>query len=272
MPAPVILITGAAGNLGRKLATHFQSKGRTLVLLDAVAQPTGHGVEIADLSRWDDWAERFRGVDCVIHLAGDAKVHADWESVASNNIDATLNVFEAASRHGVGRIVFASSVWVMEGHSKSLAAITEDLMPLPVNAYGASKLAGERIGRFFSQTYGLSVICFRIGACFPDPDNHPGLHLGGSFWAQRKWLSNGDLCRAFERAVDAPGSVRFEVLNLISQNQGMRWDMSKAERVLGFRPEDVSVPVAPGPWRRFTRRLKKMFGLGKMKLGPRIAR
>ena len=272
MPAPVLLITGAAGNLGRKLATHFQSEDCTLVLLDAVAQPAGRGVEIADLSRWDDWSECFRGVDCVIHLAGDAKVHADWESVARNNIDATLNVFEAASRHGVKRVVFASSVWVMEGYGKSPAMITEDLAPLPVNAYGASKLAGERIGRSFSQTGGLSVICFRIGACFPDPDNRPGLHLGGSFWAQRKWLSNGDLCRAFELAINAPRSVRFEVFNLISQNQGMRWDMTKAERVLGFRPEDVSVPVAPGPWQRFARRLKKMFGLRKMDLGPRIAR
>ena len=270
MPQAVFLITGAAGNIGRKLTAHFRSNA--LVQLDTIPQPEGSGIETADLSKWGNWADRFGGVDCVIHLAGDSRVHADWESVAKHNIDATLNVFEAASRHDVKRVIIASSTWVMEGYSRSPAKITEDMRPAPVNAYGASKLVGERIGLSFSQTRGLSVICFRIGACFPDPKNHPGLHLGGSLWAQQKWLSNGDLCRAFELAVEAPDAIRFEVFNLVSRNRGMSWDMAKAERLLGFCPNDASEPVLPGLHERLAHRLRKMLGLAKRDIGPRVAR
>lgn len=272
MPQAVLLITGAAGNLGRKLATHFQAKNYALRLLDIAAPAADSAIETADISQWGDWADRFMGVYCVIHLAADARVHADWQSAARHNIDATLNVFEAASRHGVRRVIFASSTWVMEGYSKSPATITEDLAPLPVNAYGASKLACERIGRFFGETRGSSAICFRIGACLPAPQNRPGLHLGVTPWAQQKWLSDRDLCGAFERAVEAPETLRFEVFNLVSSNQGMRWDMSKAERLLGFHPQDSTVPVTPGLPQRFARRIKKILGLSRRDVGPRIAR
>ena len=258
MPQPVLLITGAAGNFGRKLSAHFRSKGFELVLLDVAVESDS---DVADLSRWGDWHERFAGVDCVIHLAADRRVEASWASVIPNNIDATLNVFEAASRHSVRRVVFASSVWVMRGSADVPASVSEDLTPMPVNAYGASKVAGERIGRFFSETRGLSVICLRSGAVLPGPDNRPGKFLGSVAWEQRIWLSDRDLCRAFELAVSAPDTMRFEIFNVVSDNDGMRWDMSKAERLLGFRPEDSSVPVAPRLSRRVVQRLKKMLGL-----------
>lgn len=261
MPAAVLLITGAAGNIGRKLTAHFRSKGYRLVLLDIVAQPAESGIEIADLSRTGSWADRFDGVDCVIHLAADRRVEADWGSVIPHNIDATLNVFEAASCHGVKRVVFASSLWVMKGYGGSSSILAEDLAPMPVNAYGASKLAGERIGRFFSETRGLSAICFRPGSCLPGPDIRPGLHLGDVSWDQRIWLSDRDLCRAFELAVEAPDTIRFEIFNLVSDNQGMRWDMSKAERLLGFSAEDKSVPVPPRRRRRIARWLQKLLVL-----------
>lgn len=260
MPQPVLLITGAAGNFGRKLTAHFRLKGIEPILLDAVA---GAAIEVADLSRWGDWSERFAGVDCVIHLAADRRVEAPWASVIPNNIDATLNVFEAASRHGVRRVVFASSVWVMRGSADAPASVSEDLTPMPVNAYGASKVAGERVGRFFSETRSLSVICLRSGAALPGPDNRPGKFLGSVAWEQRIWLSDRDLCRAFELAVEAPDTIRFEIFNLVSDNEGMRWDMSKAERLLGFRAEDRSVPVERRLRKRVLQRLKRMLGLAR---------
>jgi NAD+ dependent glucose-6-phosphate dehydrogenase len=264
-----ILITGAAGNLGGKLAAHFRAKDYTLVLLDRIAQPPDSDIETADLSRWGDWKEHFKGIDCVIHLAADGRIDADWESVARHNIDATLNVFEAAAHHGVKRVVFASSTWVMEGYRKSGMAIGEDLRPRPVNAYGASKLAGERIARSFSETRGISVICFRIGACLAD--NRPGLRVSPALWEQQKWLSNHDLCRAFELAVEAPRPIAFEVFNLMSRNEGMRWDMGKAQRLLGFRAEDASVPVLPPLKKRLSRKLRELLGLRRVDYGPRVA-
>lgn len=251
-----ILITGAAGNLGRKLTAHLRGQGSAPVLLDVAAQPPDPAIETADLSRWSDWADRFRGIDCVIHLAGESRPEAGWPSVSRHNIDATLNVFQAAARHGVRRIVFASTTWVMEGHSASTGIITEDMPPLPVNAYGASKLAGERIGSHFAETTALSVICLRLGACSSRPGNLPGRHLGASLWGQQKWLSDRDLCHGFGRAVAADGDLRFEIVNLVSANRGMRWDMGKAERLLGFRAVDESVPVGPRLGARIARLLK----------------
>lgn len=264
----IVLITGAGGNLGRKLAAHFRAKNFALVLLDKIAQPPDSDIDTADLSRWGDWTERFKGVDCVIHLAADGRIEADWESALRHNIDATLNVFEAAARHGVKRVVFASSTWVMEGYRKSGVVMVEDLPPRPVNAYGASKLAGERIARLFSETRGVSAICFRIGACLAD--NRPGLRVSPALWEQRKWLSDRDFCRAFGLAVEARPSISFEIFNLMSRNEGMRWDMGKAERLLGFRAEDASVPALPSLKKRVTRRLKTLLGLRRSHYGPRV--
>jgi NAD+ dependent glucose-6-phosphate dehydrogenase len=56
------------------------------------------------------------------------------------------------------------------------------------------------------------------------------------------WLSNRDLCHAMERAVVAEG-VGFAVLNLMSDNLGMRWDIETTKRTIGYAPQDGAAPV-----------------------------
>jgi hypothetical protein len=107
----------------------------------------------------------------------------------------------------------------------------------------------------------MSFIAFRIGVCQRANDNRHGPWIPFGWWGQAMWVSDRDLCRAFELAVEAPETMRFEIFNVVSDNEGMRWDMGKAERLLGFRPEDSSVPVAPRLGRRVVQRLKKMLGL-----------
>ncbi|MEP9388446.1 NAD(P)-dependent oxidoreductase [Mesorhizobium sp. KR9-304] len=264
-----ILITGAAGSVGRKLTAHFRSKRHTLLLVDVAAPPQDDLIEQVDLAEWGAWADRFRGVDCIIHLAAHADIDADWRSLARNNIDATLNVFEAAARGGAKRVIYASSGFVVEGHRDSDLPIDEDVAPAPINPYGASKLAGEWIARSFSASRDLSVICFRIGACGGDGENRSCLQLGDTLWQQRKWLSDRDLRDAFDRGVHAPDSIRFEIFNLVSSNRGMRWDMSKAERLLGFRAADGGVPRVPSPRERMKRRLKAWLASVLSRFSPR---
>jgi nucleoside-diphosphate-sugar epimerase len=243
MASKTVVITGAAGNLGQKLRRHFEGLGWSLRLLDVDARGD-KAVQEADLAKWDPaWVDRFAEADAVVHLAGDPRPSASWASIERLNFDLTLNVYEAAVKGKAKRLIFASSNWVVAGDRFGEGPIAETAVPCPVNAYGASKLVGERLGRSYSERHGLSVVCFRIGYC-QRGENRPGPHMGYGLWGQRMWLSDRDLAQGFEKAVTAPSSLGFAVLNLMSQNDGMRWDLSAAKRSIGYEPMDRSNPVA----------------------------
>ena len=236
-----VLITGATGNLGAKLRRHFAGLGWTLRLVDVDSRGDGE-VVAADLSVWDEnWVSLFRGVDAVIHLAGRPSPRTPWAEVVPFNVDLTQNVYEAAARGGAKRLVFASSNWVVAGHRFGTDRLTTDMDPHPVNPYGVSKLVGERLGRSYHERWGLPVVCFRIGYC-QRGENLPGGTMNMGSWGQLMWLSNRDLCQGMERAVTAE-NVGFAVLNLMSDNPGMRWDIETTRRVIGYAPRDGAAPT-----------------------------
>ena len=244
MPAAkTILITGATGNIGGKLRRHFTGLGGFALRLlcnNPGGDPT---VTTADLSLYDEsWARMFEAADAVIHLAGDPSPRSAWPSIQRNNIDLTMNVFQAAVRHNARRVIFASSNWAMAGYRFGTGRLTTDLPPWPINPYGHSKLFGERIGRSFAEQAGLSCIAFRIGWCQDTHDNKPGPHMTMGRWGQQMWLSDRDICQAMERAVLVP-DLRFAVLNLMSDNPGMRWDIEETKRAIGYSPRDGHVAV-----------------------------
>ncbi len=235
-----VLITGAGGNLGTKLRQHFTSLGWTLRLLDR-ASGGDPAILQCDLSKWhDSWVQQFRDVDAVIHLAAAPSPETPWSVIQTQNIDLTLNVYEAAARQGAKRLVFASSNWTVAGHRFETSKLTTDIEPAPVNPYGVSKLIGERLGRSYHERWGMSVICLRIGYC-QKGENLPGPTMNWGEWGQLMWLSNRDFCQAMERAV-AVENVGFAVLNLMSDNPGMRWDIKTTEKVIGYAPKDGAAP------------------------------
>lgn len=236
-----VLITGACGNLGAKLRAHFAGLGWTLRLLD-LTDGGDAAVQAADLSEWDPaWVTQFEGADAVVHLAGQPSPLTSWGDAVADNIDLTQNIYEAAARGGVKRLVFASSNWVMAGYRFREGALATDMPPHPINPYGVSKLVGERLGRSYWDRWGLSVICFRIGYCQVG-ENLPGPTMNMGRWGQLMWLSNRDLCQGMERAVLAE-NVGFAVLNLMSDNPGMRWNIEATRGVIGYAPQDGAAPV-----------------------------
>ena len=237
-----VLITGAAGNIGAKLATHFKETGTyELALLD---QRASGDVVAADLGVWDeDWAKLFAGVDTVIHLAGDPRGLASWTAVQRNNIWATQHVLRAAREAKVRRVVFASTNQVMLGYRfrDEVTRVTTDLPPLPLSPYGVSKLFGEELGRGFAEETGISFIALRIGY-YQKGENRPGPHMKIGLWGQSMWVSNRDMNHAMERAIEAE-NVGFAILNLESDNPGMRWDIELTRKTIGYRPQDGHPPV-----------------------------
>ena len=251
MEVRTVLITGAAGNLGAKLRRHLEGRYE-LRLLDINPGPDADIVQ-ADLGRWDRaWVERLRGVDAVVHLAADPTAHQTWPKLIGPNMDAVLNVFLAAAQMGVRRVVYASSNHVMGGYADDLAisTLTTAMPPRPgaqyvsnnerrdSTPYGSAKLFGERIGKCFAEAHGLSVIAVRIGWVRPGANQPEEVPVDRGPWFRLMWLSNRDYCQLMEHCLLADLPTPFAVVNGMSANTGMRWDLEPTRRLLGYEPQD----------------------------------
>jgi NAD+ dependent glucose-6-phosphate dehydrogenase len=256
MEAKTVLITGAAGNLGAKLRRHLEGR-YALRLLDI--DPRGDASVVqADLGRWNKaWVDRLQGVDVAVHLAANAVAHQSWPAVIASNIDATINLFQAAVDSGVKRVVYASSNHVMGGYKDEPEPLrlTTDIAPRPgtryqvegelrdSTPYAAAKLFGERLGKCAADSHGLSVIAVRIGWVRPGENRAQDIPAERGPWFRLMWLSNRDFCQLMERCIVADLPDRFTVVNGMSANTGMRWDIDYTRRLLGYTPhDDVSRP------------------------------
>jgi NAD+ dependent glucose-6-phosphate dehydrogenase len=252
-----VLITGAAGNLGAKLRRHLEGRYE-LRLLDI--DPGGDAAIVrADLSRWDAaWVESCRGVDGVVHLAADPTAFQTWPNLVRPNVDAVVNVFLAAAQGGVRRVVYASSNHVMGGYQDDPAPrLTTEMPPRPgthyvsggqqrdSTPYGSAKLCGERVGKCFAEAYGLSVVAVRIGWVRPGENRAEEVPAERGPWFRLMWLSNRDYCQLMERCLVADLPAPFAVVNGMSANTGMRWDIDQTRRLVGYEPQDDVTRPAP---------------------------
>ena len=237
---PHILVTGSTGNLGEKAVEVLNSKG---CLVTRIGRNSNRQSDVitADLVQYDkNWASHFADVDTVFHLAADPKPIATWDSVQELNFDLSLNVLRAAQEYRVKKFVFASSNWILGGHRFTNEQLNSSTSPFPINPYGASKLFFERVGIEQTQHSGMSFLSLRIGYCQPG-NNKPGPHMAFGRWGQEMWLSNEDWKHAVECAClsEFEGAV---VLNIVSDNAGMRWDLSEAKSAIGYVPMSQSTP------------------------------
>lgn len=245
-----VVITGAAGNLGNKLRRHLEGR-YDLRLVDIKSNGDPDIIE-ADLANWDEtWVDQFRGVDAVVHLAADPKANQSWPNVIGPNIDAVFNVFGAAVRGGVKRLVYASSNHAMGGYKDipQPRTLTTDIPQRPGThyrvdgetrnsvAYGSAKMMGERLGKCYADIHGLSTIAVRIGWV------RHGHNLAANVpkerdWFRLMWLSNRDFCNLFECCIEADPAIGFAVVNGMSNNSGMRWDIEHSRQLVGYEPQD----------------------------------
>ena len=192
----------------------------------------------------------FAGSDAVVHLAANADAYGSWEAVYRPNLVGTYNVFEAARRTSVRRVVFASSNHAMGMYMRDDDRFAERDRPTLVSAdapvrpdglYGASKAWGEALGRMYAEVHGLQVVCLRIG-WVPDEDEPPSstaMRREPPDVARRApgmWLSHRDCAALTEAALTA--DVRFAIVNGVSDNRGGWFSLDEGRRLLGWEPQD----------------------------------
>ena len=251
-----VVITGAAGHLGRKLRRHLEG-AHDLCLLDREARGED-GIYLADLAHWNaKWTRQFHGADAVFHFAADPEAYHDWPELIGPNLDALIHVYQAALAGGVKRFVFASSNHVMGGYQDAPGVrLTPDLPPRPglryvakgqprqSFAYAAGKLFGERLGKCHAEAHGLEVIAVRIGWMLRGTPNEPSyIPPERGDWFRLMWLSDRDFCQLMERCLDAVLPRKFVIVNGMSANTGMAWDLASTREILGYEPrDDVASP------------------------------
>ncbi|MGO4765155.1 NAD-dependent epimerase/dehydratase family protein [Cupriavidus sp. 2KB_3] len=225
-----ILLTGAAGNLGKVLRDRLKRYADVVRISDiADLGPAGAQEEVVpcDLSDAKAVHALVAGVDAIVHLGG-VSVERPFEEILPANIQGTYHLYEAARRHGVRRIVFASSNHVI-GFYKQGEVLDADSPPRPDGYYGVSKAFGEQLGSFYFDRYGIETVALRIGSSFPEAKDRRMLVT---------WLGYDDLEQLVKRAVFVP-EVGFTIVYGASANRDSWWDNSKAAR-LGFRPVESS--------------------------------
>jgi uronate dehydrogenase len=184
-----------------------------------------------DVSRMKDMLAATRGVDAIVHMGG-YSVEGPWETILEANIVGTYNVFEAARRNGVKRILFPTSNHAV-GFYPRARVIDDRVYPKPDSRYGVSKVFGEALASLYADKYGTEAFCMRIGNVNQRPVDKRRLSL---------WLSPRDLAQLVTIGIEHP-AIRFEIVYGVSGNKRSWYDNSNAER-LGYRPLDDSETFA----------------------------
>jgi uronate dehydrogenase len=220
-----VLITGAAGDIGRRLRVLLRGVYPHLRLSD-VKTPDLAADEVfvkAELANMAEVEKAVAGVDGIVHLGG-FSVEGPWETILNANIIGCYNLFEAARRHGVARVVFASSNHAVGFYPRN-RRIGIDAPVRPDSRYGVSKAFGEALGALYAFKYGLRVLCIRIGNVADAPVDKRRLSI---------WIKPEDLVQLVRIGLEHP-DLRHEIFYGASDNDRGWWDNEAAFRY-GYRP------------------------------------
>ena len=232
VPFQRLLLTGASGGLGRVLRPHLRTLCRTLRVSDLDQPAAGDASEervACDIGDRAAVLALCRDVDAIVHFGG-VSVEDYFDNILHANIAGTFNIYEAARKLGVRRIVYASSGQVTGFYPTS--RIVDPSMPVrPSSLYGLSKSFGENLARLFFDRYGIESVCLRIAMCFPEPT---------TFRMLRSYLSYRDLCALVHCSLVAR-DVGHAIVYGVSDNRDLLWRNPDAAKI-GWAPKDSSEP------------------------------
>ena len=238
-----LLITGAAGGLGKMARNRLGHLAQTLRLSDIGEMATaGSNEEVVtcDLGDRDAVVKLVEGCDGIVHFGGVSTEQA-FDPILNANIAGVYNLYEAARAAGMPRILFASSNHTIGFYTQD-QHLTVDMPTRPDSLYGVSKCFGEALASMYFDKFGQETAIVRIGSCFPEPRDHRMLAT---------WMSEDDFVALIERVFTIP-RLGCPVIWGKSANDRSWWDNSASE-FLGWRPKDNAETFAPAMDERMER-------------------
>ena len=275
-----ILVTGGAGFIGSNLADALLDDGHDVVVVDNfndyydpsikernVAPHEGdpryrlYRCDIEDASALAAvFAEN--AFDCVVHLAARAGVRPSLENPSAyvrTNVLGTTNVLDQMQRHGVGKLVFASSSSVYGNCPEAM--FSEDLkVTEPISPYAATKSACEQICYTYCHLYGIRTVCLRFFTVY-GPRQRPDLairkfvekiergepiEMYGDGTTKRDYTFIADIVKGIRSAI-AYDATPYEIVNLGGGEPiTLARMIATIEKVLGKKARIVTKPMQPG--------------------------
>jgi len=236
-----ILFTGARGRIGDTLLAPLQARYTTVRTFDRAPVAGDPEAIVAELTDAEALRRAMTGVDTLLHFAAQPTEAPFIETLVPSNVIGCYNAFQIAQECGVKRIIFASTVQTVSAYPPGGTILITD-PPRPHTLYGATKVLGETMGRWYYDRHGIEFVGIRIGA-FQEYDSvylreHPGL--------QTIWLSPRDCTSLVMRAIDQP-NVGYALVFGTSRTPGERLSLTPARELLGYEPEDDVTALFPEP-------------------------
>jgi uronate dehydrogenase len=247
-PGTKVLVSGASGNVGKVFREYYKNYYFLKLIhhQEIVKASPNEEVVHADITDFDSVLKAMEGTEAVVHLAADAKHDAPWDSILNVNLIGTYNIFEAARRCGIKKIVYASSNHACGFAVKESQLVGPDAPVRPSNLYGVSKIFGEALGRYYSDNFGISVICLRIGVFLPEEWNLRDLfkkflsgEVTGEYTPQKliaMWISECDMSQLIHKSLES--DVKVGIFYGTSDNNPRIFDITSAKEKLDYKPQD----------------------------------
>ena len=226
-----VLLTGATGNVGRLLRPYLATTYATVLLnarspiSDLRSNEFYEQGDICDPALMDRLVRR---VDGVIHMAGLVGPDYTFEETLGPNVVSVYHLFEAAQRHRVRRVIYASTHHAI-GFLERSAHVDHATPPRADSWYGVTKACGEILAAHAADRYGLDVMSIRIGHVGEQVPDERRMHI---------WCSARDLASLIHIGLTGP-QRGFHMVYGISRCPEPMFDNCHAES-LGYQPQDCS--------------------------------
>ena len=235
-----ILITGPGGRVGKEIVPLLREH-YALRLLDAAPlksiQLMGDDEFVqADIRDLDAIRRACDGVTAMVHLAAISDEDDFHTRLLPANLEGVYNAFEAARQAGLKKVVFTSTGQTVLYYPKG-EWVTPDMPARPWTVYACTKMFGEALARHYSDKHGMSMIVIRL--CWFQAYDSELLRKPGD--VQREWCSPRDFVQLLVKSLQT--DIPFDVFFGVSNNTGRFWDISNAQKLLGYEPVDDAAKV-----------------------------